>query len=736
MRLNRPAAWRRAALTLVLLTAAPGADGAFPLVVGGRAAPIWVPAGAGERVLEAALDLQAAIDQATGATPEWVTVDTAAVADRPAVLIGEAAGLDVPAHEVGYDGYRTEVTDTALRLAGAGGEGTANAIYGFLAAALGVRYLVPGTDGIDVPDAGPNVWIPATDTLERPDFEFRHPWFNGSVEAAYTAEQKAELRRWVRRNRGGGLPVVIGHYFHRLVPATRYFTDHPEYFAEVGGERLRHGQLCTAHPDVVQLAAEHWIDRFDRQPELAIGSLSPNDGGLYCDDERCRARATDPSTRLLEFMNATASRVASTVPARQLSFYAYGPLTEPPADVALHPGLVVGITRYLVCQAHAAPNPECAANRAFRDRALGWAELASSTYARDFACWWRTPDLGYGVLAANTRFYRSIGARGISREYLSRGFGADLMRYVDAALMWDAGQDPEALVDTFLTGRFGAAAATVRGVVDRLRQALEGTAAAQRVGGGDAEVEAVIGTDVLEDAASTIESAAAGAVPPFSRRLAEAAATLRASLAYRRVTGLETAWARSGNESERLALLAAADQAAAECAGLEAQFVLGSSFRQRIEAVLQGLGPTVLHRPITGTFHYEDDLAHGGDARRLAADLDGFYQGTYGLALAPGRAGRVAYTLRAAQGHHFDQVRLAGLVFKGDDPTIEIVTSRGTQPFSIGRQYNDLDRHYDLSDWVRGATWFTVVFSAENRGDTTRLCLDHWGIRGTTVPAP
>ena len=44
-------------------------------------------------------------------------------------------------------------------------------------------------------------------------------------------------------------------------------------------------------------------------PISFIGSLTPNDGGLYCTCESCELQNADLPTRLVEFMNETMARL-------------------------------------------------------------------------------------------------------------------------------------------------------------------------------------------------------------------------------------------------------------------------------------------------------------------------------------------------------------------------------------------------------------------------------------------
>ncbi|MGD8395237.1 MAG: DUF4838 domain-containing protein [Candidatus Eiseniibacteriota bacterium] len=703
---------------------------AFPLAADGRAAQVVVLRDAPPRVLEAVDDLLTYIERATGATPVLLrpaTVAAAAGLRDPSVLIGAAAGPPPEEREVGYDGYRLAVTDRRIEVAGATPAGTANGIYDLLARGLGVRFLVPGDDGVVVP-AQHEVLIPATRRLERPAFDLRRAWYNDNVARGATSAWREELARFERRNRGGGVPAVIGHFFNHMVPPDRYFEEHPEYFAEVQGTRRADGQLCTSNPYVVHLAAQYWIDRFDRDPDLRIGSLSPNDGGLYCECETCRLQAADPAARLVEFMNEVARRVSAHHPARLLSFYAYGPLSEP-TGIRLHPNLVATVARYNVCQAHAIEHPGCASNVEFRRRLEGWQRDAQQILIRDYACWWHLPDLTLDVLAANLRRYEAAGALGVSREYLHRTFGSDLVRYVDLQLLWDPAQDPDRIMDDFLRGRFGPAASGMRRVFDGFREALENTPPSQAVRASETDAFDAFSMPAMRSALRDLDALAASSTGPEGARVAIEADLLRAAVTFREVTELTQRYSITGRAEDLETLRERMASAATLYARLGEQDVIGSSFAEDLEAIRLRVEGPGLRAPIDGAFVYEDDMAHGGFSRRDAERIEGFYAGRYGLSLLPGGSGRISYAFEAAAGTRFTHAVLTGLVFRGSSTRIEVRAGDRTSVFAENVVFDDPQLEHDLTDLVRGTSRFTLVFRATNRGDRPQLCLDQWGIR-------
>ena len=69
------------------------------------------------------------------------------------------------------------------------------------------------------------------------------------------------------------------HTFCRhLLRPEEYFDTHPEYFAEIGGKRIREKtQLCLTNPDVLRLVTEQVLEDIRSQPDARIFSLSQDD---------------------------------------------------------------------------------------------------------------------------------------------------------------------------------------------------------------------------------------------------------------------------------------------------------------------------------------------------------------------------------------------------------------------------------------------------------------------------
>ncbi len=706
----------------------------FPLARGGRPATIVVDGAESKdpTLAQAIADLRSWLGEATSNEPALVSGGTRPAG--PAVLIGKAAlssGLELDPAQVGFDGYALEAKDDVLALAGPTPEGTANAIYDLASAGLGVRVHGPGPDGVTVPRQA-DILVPSGRRVEHPALALRQAWYNENVLAGVSKADRDAIRLFARRHRSGGIHAIIRHYFADMIPAADFFAKHPEYYAEINGKRVADGQLCLSNPDVVKLSAEHWIARFKHEPDLQMGSLSPNDGGRFCACASCKRDSPDLATRYVRYANEVTRRVAAEFPDRYLSFYAYAELVEPPYDTGLrlNANLVPVVARYSVCQVHAITDAACSSNAKFRRNLEGWAAISRQIMARDYACLWPVPDLTFKVLSINLRAYRDLGAQGMSREYLYRGFMSDLLMAVDLELQWNPAADAETILADLAGARFGPKAPDVLAAMAGLKRTVETIPPDRMVAGDSRSANELYSVDELAAAVKRLDQLAAGSGAPYRARIEREARLLEAAQLQVEAMVAVDRYKRSGADAEQAAAQAKLDEALALTTQLGKQGAIGANAASDMQQQADELAAAGLKAPISGAFDYEDDLARGGFSRRDADQIEGFYPGTYGLSLNPGKNGRVAYTFTAAAGRKFARVELHDLVLRGTSTKVEVMVGDRLRPILEGVALDRLGDVHDLTPIVGGTNRFTLIFWAQNNSDQSIVGLDHLGVSG------
>ncbi len=287
-----------------------------------------------DMVTLAAEELQTYLGKICGAK---LDISQEAPEGKAVILLGaeaaKQAAAEVDLSDLGPEGRLLKsLPQGQFVVAGRTDRGTLNAAYDLLHL-LGCRWFLPGEAGEYVPRAD-TVKLPEMDKRFEPSFGHRNIW---AASSRLPAQQREEYAAWQRRNHmPGALTGTMGHACDRIVSRRdkQLFEDHPEYFAEVDGERTNHGQICTTNPAVIQRAIEYARKHFQDNPDAMMVSLSPNDGGGFCRCAACSAQGTISDNALI-FANTVAKAIEDEFPGRYVSFYAYAGTSPPPTREGL-----------------------------------------------------------------------------------------------------------------------------------------------------------------------------------------------------------------------------------------------------------------------------------------------------------------------------------------------------------------------------------------------------------------
>lgn len=457
-------------------------------------ATIVISDGAGEGVRFAARELQGYLKKVTGREPS-IAEDNSEV-EGPMIWVGPSRHTtDLDTARLRRGGFVIKTTDGNLALIGKDDEGTQFAVYEFLES-LGVRWYWPGELGEVVPKTAALVVGPY-DLVENPDFAWRDRGPGGALWGATTGptemhqrelllgitpEHQAEVRLWEKRNKWGGLKIYGGHSLGEVFPRS-FAKTHPEYYALVNGKRAvpgedydyKHGgQVCTTNPEVVQVAASWARDFFARHPDYDGVHLTVNDGGGFCECDRCRAldsaqllgrpglevdemrrsaQRTVITDRIYTFVNQVAQKVEKTHPDKLVFSMAYSRYINPPEKIRLHPQVV---PQYCLWSAYKHASPEFKTQH--REIAAGWAKAANrkAIYEYDINGSW--PGLHRIVIphiAESIKYLHSLGYD-LYQTQSGDEFAINGMNYyVAGKLLWNADLDEKKILEDFYTRAFG-----------------------------------------------------------------------------------------------------------------------------------------------------------------------------------------------------------------------------------------------------------------------------------------
>jgi hypothetical protein len=396
----------------------------------------------------------------------------------------ERAGLPLTEAKLGRDGYAAEADDRGLVIVGRCPLGTLFGVYDVVEREFGVRWCEPDELG-EV--------VPAADTLSvgtfrrefKPSFDYR--WVHSNE---WSLKQRMNVHVEVE-----GKPVGVRwkwhfHTFAILIPPQEYFDEHPEWFPLVDGKRQKSSrphshstQLCTSNPEVVDKLTEGLLETLAADPTIEIITLSPNDGGGFCQcpncvalDEPHRGWFARYSKRLAVLNEEIARRVAQRYPKVKIKVGAYAMYALPPEIEGYRPAenLIVQLCHIYFCHNHPVGSGRCEPgatyepsdnflpNQEFRKLAETWSSLTDNLFIYEYYALggWSRNEMLWPMVHTMRRdipWYRRIGVKGFYTQ-VGPWPRAPLNYYVAAKLAWNADLDVDWLIDDFCRKFFQRAA--------------------------------------------------------------------------------------------------------------------------------------------------------------------------------------------------------------------------------------------------------------------------------------
>lgn len=441
-----------------------------------------------------------AADELAGMLWQMSGADFAVAADvlkpqKNDILLGksrrtDALGLSDEMDALPKEGFFIRTTDENLVIGGVG-RGLLYGVYSFLEDVLGCRFFSPEISSVPYRE---RIGIPALDYRGAPAMEYREPYLTEFKDADFAARRRVNGQSApLTEKHGGGVKYADGFFVHtmtKLLPPETYFDEHPEYYAEVNGKRLRENtQLCLSNPDVLGLVTARVLEELRRQPEAGLFSVSQDDNYNACTCGKCRAVNEEEgsmSGALIRFVNAVAEAVEREFPDVVIDTLAYQYTRKPPR--MLRPRHNVGVRLCTIeccfvhplrdCRAGDPDAPDIGLSAPFADDLTGWGKICSRLYVWDyvtnFSHYWM-PHPNFHVLADNVRFFAENGVKGVFEQGCIAAGGGELTglrAYLLSKLLWDPGTDEQIVIDEYLSGVYGAAGPYIKAYMEEVYRAV------------------------------------------------------------------------------------------------------------------------------------------------------------------------------------------------------------------------------------------------------------------------
>jgi hypothetical protein len=433
------------------------------------------------------------------------------------ILVGQSRLTEewgITTEDLAREGFRIKTIGNNLALVGRDDAGTQFAVYTFLEKYLGLRWFWPGELGEIVPNMK-TIAIGQIDDTEEPDFKWRDRGPGGALWGATTGptemharerllgvtiEHQQEVELWEKRNKWGGMKIYGGHALGEIFPPEKYANTHPEYYALVDGKRAvpgddydykHEGQICTTNPEVIKVAVEWARKFFDEHPEYHGVHLTMNDGGGFCECERCQALDSGElverpgidieemkkkpakysviTNRIFTFMNQVTEEVQKSHPGKCIVSMAYSRYTKPPEKINLHAYV---IPQYCLWSAYKHANTEI--KKQHEEIAAGWAKAAHKKGIYEYHINGSWPGMHRLVTSYIAESIKYLYRQGIDLYQTQSGdeFAINgLNYYVAGKLLWDTSLDEKQILDDFYQKAFGNAGSAIKRFHQRLADA-------------------------------------------------------------------------------------------------------------------------------------------------------------------------------------------------------------------------------------------------------------------------
>lgn len=402
-------------------------------------------------------------------------------ADKPKakeISIGNTNRWNSKGTGIEAEGYQIRTEGDRILIRGGNEAGLRNAYQDFIEW-LGARRYVANTTIFDVAN---QVSFPAIDTVFNPPFNYRRLDYAGTNSTFFSDWYKLD-NSLVETEWG-----LEGPSFDRLLPPESYFSKHPEWFSEIAGTRVNHGQWCLSNPDLFTAVRDLLALRMQANVEANYWSITPNLNKLHCTCDRCRQinqEEGSPAGTLIRFLNQMAGEFTDrTLVTEAFGEYRTPPKTKPASNV------VIIVPADDIDHAHPVATGENSA--AFRDDLQGWLQLTNQIMVKEYLVQ-RTnlvsPFPNLRTIGPNFQYYRDLGVKMILAEGDRDPGGelADLRAYITAKLLWNPDQPVEPLITQFCNYYYGAAGAFVERYINLLHNQMEASGHRLSIDGNPAE---------------------------------------------------------------------------------------------------------------------------------------------------------------------------------------------------------------------------------------------------------
>ena len=376
------------------------------------------------------------------------------------------------------EAFRLKVADGKAWISGRTEAAVSHGLYALLER-LGCDWVMPGEIGEVIPNS-PDPKPADCDVEEAPSFHVRFPWYSGNGRTK--VRERQEYNVWAVRHKlhtdRNHHPLIMqgGHVWQAIIRANKdEFEANPEMYALVrqpdGSYRRQGPQLETTNPRVIELFEKYIRDTFERNTwphdKTVCLSVGPADGGGFSESPETKAISSadvmpfsgDPDgiDALILLCNTLLKRLEGEFPNLHLGFYLYSWHGGFPTRHVPDPRIVIVVADIQFSRFHSTlePVPSRIYERGIMEK---WAGTPNVKFFRGYN--WNLAEnfLPYSKLkiwAEDYPFYHRMNVQGSYTECDMEWATLGPSNYLEAKLLWNVNDDPEAVLDHYCAAAFG-----------------------------------------------------------------------------------------------------------------------------------------------------------------------------------------------------------------------------------------------------------------------------------------
>jgi len=336
--------------------------------------------------------------------------------------------------------------------------GTYKAVTSFLEDEVGVRFLMPGPNGLHIPKTKGLKVDAKLDFVGSARFPYCYGRNYGDVTIALNHNEIPFYKNYG------------GHSFPVAVPKWRCRETHPEYFVLVDGKRQPEfgaaggGHLCISNLEVQELMMRELERQYDYGFDWV--QIGQTDGMTFCECDTCRALAgNDAGEALWIVYRKMAEEMKKRRPDKKIVFLAYGDTKQPPKTFDSFPDNVLV--------------EMCAFSTPWEEMLTKWKKfrIPKLVYTYNWGAWHTTtfsPKRSPAYVSKQLRLFADNGVQGIFKCGWGEALGLEgPVYYVYSKLLFDPYIDPQMLADDFYRAAYGRASSPMKKLFDALYASMD-----------------------------------------------------------------------------------------------------------------------------------------------------------------------------------------------------------------------------------------------------------------------